>query len=181
MDWAVVTAVSELAAAVAVVASLVYLAAQIRQNTRQVQEQVRAHYVASLSDVGHGFREFRASVARDHQVASVWVRGNADLAQLDNVEHRQFDFLAVEFFWSIGMMWLYVQEGVFEPDLFEQSHGNVGLYAGPGLREWWRTTPHRREYPPGYVERIDAVIEQLLDAAQPTAASPGSLSDGTAT
>ena len=158
MNWDAITAIAELVAAGAVVVSLIYLAAQIRQNTRQVEEQTRSHHLSSLSDVGHGFREFRASISRNRQVASVWVRGRADLSQLSDDERLQFDLLAVEWIWSFAMMWLYVQQGVFEPDLFEHSHRNASIYGGPGLEEWWRTAEYRSEWPQGFVERLDEVL-----------------------
>lgn len=166
MSWDAIAALSQLVAAVAVVVSLIYLAVQVRQNTRQLVEQTKSHHLSSLSDVGHGFREFRASVARDQQVASVWWRGISNLPSLNDAERLQFDFLAIEFFWSLGMMWLYVEQGVFEPWLFEHSRRNVLLYAGPGLKEWWQTSKYRQDYPAGYIPRIDQIFEYPLGSRQ---------------
>ena len=162
MNWEAIAAVGELIGATAVVVSLIYLAVQIRQNTQQVQEQTRSHHLASLSAVGQGFLEFRASISRNQQTASVWVRGNEDLSSLASEERQQFDYLAVEFFWSLAMMWLYVQQGVFESDLFDHSRKNIPVYAGPGLREWWQTSPHKREYPAGFLPEVEEMFEHPL-------------------
>jgi hypothetical protein len=162
MNWEAIGAVGEIVGAAAVVVSLVYLAVQIRQNTRQVQEQTRSHHLASLSAAGQGFLEFRASISRSQQTASVWVRGNNDLSSLADDERQQFDYLAVEFFWSLAMMWLYVQQGVFERELFDHSRKNIPVYAGPGLRDWWRTSPHQREYPAGFLPEVDEMFEYAL-------------------
>lgn len=162
MNWEAIAAVGEMIGATAVVVSLVYLAVQIRQNTRQVQEQTRSHHLASLSSVGQGFLEFRASISRNQQTASVWVRGNEDLSSLPKEERQQFDYLAVEFFWSLAMMWLYVQQGVFESDLFDHSRKNIPVYAGPGLKEWWQTSPHKREYPAAFLPEVDEMFQHPL-------------------
>lgn len=41
MNWDAIGAIGEVVGALAVVISLVYLALQIRQNSRQVEEQIR--------------------------------------------------------------------------------------------------------------------------------------------
>ena len=35
---------------------------------------------------------------------------------------------------------------------------NLPLYVGPGIREWWSTSEHRREYPPDFAEVADEVM-----------------------
>ncbi|MFC1575545.1 hypothetical protein ACFL5A_02720 [Gemmatimonadota bacterium] len=166
MNWEAIAAVGEMIGATAVVVSLIYLAVQIRQNTRQVYEQTRSHHLASLSAVGQGFLEFRASISRNQQTASVWVRGNEDLSCLGDEERQQFDYLAVEFFWSLAMMWLYVQQGVFERELFDHSRKNIPVYAGPGLREWWQTFPNQR-VGSGFESLAAHFRESLKDSASP--------------
>jgi hypothetical protein len=159
MTWEAIGALSQLIAAIAVIASVVYLGAQIRQNTRQLYEQTRTHHLSSLTAVGEQFVEFRASISRDRQVASVWLRGIEDLAQLTAEERLQFDFLAAAFFWALATMYIHVEQGVFERELFDHSRDSVPLYAGPGLRQWWRESPLRRGYPPAFLPEIDRVLE----------------------
>ena len=51
MNWDALAATAELLAAIGVIVSLVYLAAQIRHGTLQVAEQSRSQRLTSLADV----------------------------------------------------------------------------------------------------------------------------------
>jgi len=160
MDWTALAAVAELAAAIAVVVSIVYLAAQVRQNTVQVREQVRSHHLASLSAVAGKFAAWRLAIADNGELASLWARGSANIESVTGVERLRFDFLAVEFHRCLSMMWMFADQGVFQASLVEDSTQNASLYAGPGLRAWWRTSHHRSEFPRAFVNRMDGVYAQ---------------------
>ncbi len=51
MNWDAIGAVGEIVGAAGVILSLVYLAAQIRHNTKQVDEAGRSHRLETLSPV----------------------------------------------------------------------------------------------------------------------------------
>jgi len=51
MDWQAVQAIAELLAAVGVIASLLYLAAQVRQNTRSMQAATSQDLLANFSSM----------------------------------------------------------------------------------------------------------------------------------
>ena len=158
MNWEAVAAVGEILGAIAVVISLVYLAAQIRQNTRQVEEQARAHQVASMSSVGQGFSSWRTLIAGSSENAAVWEKGGKDLAGLSPAERKQYDFLLVEMFWAFAQPWIYVQQGVFEKEMWEQAKNNIRVFSNPGVQQWWQESVHRAEYPPAFSEAVDEVI-----------------------
>lgn len=157
MNWSALQAIAELGGAVAVVVSLVYLAAQVRQNTIQVREQVRSHHLDSLAAVAQKFASWRLTIAEDADIASVWQRGNADLGQLNAADRLRFDYLAVEFHRCLSIMSMFADQGVFDPALVEHSTRNALLYAGAGLRDWWRVSPHRSEFPTAFAKRMDDV------------------------
>ena len=158
MNWEIAAAVGELIGALAVVVSLIYLAAQIKQNTRSVDEQTRAHRVASLTAVGQGFSGFRSLIASDDKNAGLWEKASSGLANLNPTERRQLDFMLVEMFWSFAMPWLFVQQGVFDNALWVQAKQNLRLFAHDGVREWWRVSPHRTEFPGPFVHEVDEVL-----------------------
>ena len=165
MDWSAVAAVGELVGALAVVVSLVYLAAQIRQNTRQVEEQTRAHQVASMTAVSQAFTGFRTLMAGNPVNADLWAKASKGLEGLSAAERNQYDFLLVEMFWAWAMPWLFVQQGVFDSTLWDQARHNLGLYSNAGVREWWQTSGHRAEYPPDFAAAIDEVFSELPEPA----------------
>ena len=67
MDWIAVGALAELVGAVAVVLTLVYLAEQVRNNTRMARRAVTAEAVAAV-------REANARIADDPSVVSCFGR-----------------------------------------------------------------------------------------------------------
>jgi hypothetical protein len=48
MNWDAISTIAEVVGAAAVVVSLIYLAVQIQQNTKQVEEQARGQRFAAL-------------------------------------------------------------------------------------------------------------------------------------
>lgn len=162
MNWDALAAVAELLAALGVIVSVVYLAAQIRHGAVQVDELGRSQRLVALADVAQRFTEFRKTVAQNQELASVWLRGRKDLRDLDDAERVRFDYLAAEMFWAYAMLFLYREEDRLNESLFDTSFPNLRLYAsGPGIAEWWRSSSHRSEYP----DEFRAAVDDLLSSA----------------
>lgn len=158
MNWEAIGTVGEIIGAAAVVVSLIYLAAQIRHNTSQLDEQNRSNRITSLTAVGDNFFRFRAQINSNTELASIWKKGGQSLDSLDEEERLRFDLLAVDVFWAWAMMWLYAQEDVVEENLVDISMSNLWLYAKPGVRKWWAESEHRTEYPPEFAKAIDELF-----------------------
>jgi hypothetical protein len=159
VNWEAIGAIGEIVGAVAVVLSLIYLAAQIRQNTQQVEEQCRTQRQNSLLGARSSFTEWRSLVIQDPTIAAIWRKANRGLEQLAEDERTQVDFLLVDFFWAHATIWIQMEQGLVDEPLWVISRSNVAIYAGPGVRAWWSTSPHRGEYPQGFVESIDDLLE----------------------
>lgn len=76
-------AIGELLAAIATLATLIYLALQIRQNSRNLQESTSA-------SMNQGWASINTRLSSDPQFASIFIRGRANLNDLDAVETEQF-------------------------------------------------------------------------------------------
>ena len=91
MTWEAIGAVGEFGGAIAVVATLAYLARQIRQGTAAGLSANHDAMIAAL-------RETRHAVARDPSLAELVLRGEADPDQLTEVDLRRFsEFVTSEF------------------------------------------------------------------------------------
>ncbi len=153
---------AEVVGALAVVVSLIYLAMQIRQNTRQVEEQGRAQRFSALGVLFDNWRTFRANIIADPVVARIWRLGNEDPSQLSEDDRVIFDLLMVDLMWGFAANWMVgVDEGLGSY-LRDDIADNLLIYATPGFRQWWNTTPHRGEYPRDF----SAFVEQLLAQRQ---------------
>ena len=96
MNWEAIGAIGEIIAAAAVVFSFVYLAAQIRQNTQQVEEQCRTQRQNGLLGARSAFTEWRSLVIQDATVAAIWKKGSDSLELLNEEERVRMD----SSFWS---------------------------------------------------------------------------------
>ena len=79
----------EFIGAVAVVVSLVYVAYQLRQNTRQMADHSRSLRLAAVDATTNQYSKFRDPLIRDPQVASLWLRARKDFSALSPEEQVQ--------------------------------------------------------------------------------------------
>jgi hypothetical protein len=93
MNWAAISATAEITGAIAVVVSLVYLATQIRQNTRQISNSIQAAHLAALErniDSGIRTREF---YLLNPDLMELFGRGRRSYLDLDSTEKVKFSFM----------------------------------------------------------------------------------------
>jgi len=169
MNWEAIGTAAEVVGAAAVVLSLVYLAVQIRQNTRQVEEQGRALRFSALGVLFDNWRNFRANIIADPKTANVWRRGNENPGQLDEDEKVIFDLLMVDLMWGFAANWMVGVDDGLGSYLRDDIADNLLIYDSPGFRKWWQSSPHRDEYPRDFT----LFVEQLLSGPN----SSGSVSD----
>ena len=83
MNWEVIGATGEWAGAIVVVATLFYLARQVRQNTRAS----RAGASYSIND---SLSKIVGVIRADGEFADIWIRGCEDIDALNPVERLRF-------------------------------------------------------------------------------------------
>lgn len=83
MNWDAIAAIAELLGAAGVIASLLYLAVQVRQNTRQTR---LAAQQATVQELGIALR----AQAQNRDWAELLSKGMNNLENLDKVERLQF-------------------------------------------------------------------------------------------
>jgi len=103
--------IGELISAVAVVLSLVYLASQIRQNTRQIDENTRAAQAAAFdSSISHAFVA-RQIIIENQDVAGIYLKGTNDPEALSEEDRLRFRLILHNILWSIWNMQSQAQVG----------------------------------------------------------------------
>jgi len=161
MNWQIISSIAEVVGAAAVVISLVYLAAQIRQNTRQVEEQGRSQRFAALGMLFDNWRNFRSNITADPKIARIWRLGNQNPSQLDADDRVIFDMLMIDLLWGFAANWIMGVDDGLGSYLRDDIADNLLIYATPGLREWWSTSRHRNEYPADFAKFVDDLLAQL--------------------
>ncbi|MGH0030795.1 MAG: hypothetical protein ACQGVC_13450 [Myxococcota bacterium] len=132
MNWDAIGAVGEILGATGVFASLVYLATQIRDNTRSLG-------AASLQSVLDGPRDrWLLPLASSDETSTIFSKGLTSLDLLDDAGKRRFFYLLVEqYFQMQQVMHLHERGLIPEVDYAAWLKWAVALTRTPGGGEMW--------------------------------------------
>ena len=157
MNWDAIGAVGEVVGAAGVIASLLYLAVQIRGDAR-------ARRAATVHEQSAAFQDLLRTLATDESLAPVYLRGVRDLGSISDTELVRFSSV-------MGFMFR-----VFEEAYFQWKGGHLDgqawhgfeapisdMIAYPGVREWWSTRSH------WYSSQFQGLVrDKLAEASGPT-------------
>ena len=131
MNWDLIGATGEWAGAIVVVATLFYLARQIRQNTETSRDIA---VQTAVSDFAHGTDELN----RDPELVRIWFEGRKDFRSLKQLEKQRFALYLTSAFHRHELVLYLSRQGKLD----EMAVG--GLWAqmeyafeGQGTRDWW--------------------------------------------
>ena len=131
MNWDAVQAVAELVAAFGVLASLVYVGYQIRQNTQAVRS-------ATAQAVHDNYAAWYQGYANDPVLMKIAVDGLRDYQVLDEVEKAQFIALFMQFLSYSQNAFFQWREGALSPELWAGWELlMMNLVSAPGGRDFW--------------------------------------------
>ncbi len=130
MNWEAIGAIGELAAALVVVLSLFYLAAQIRNNTKQSRlNSIQAVNASNDS-------AFNPIYIPEN--THIWTKGHADPDALDDRESQVFGMLMTRLIACFDTTTYQMQQGSYDAELYE---GTAWFYstfiATPGGSKWY--------------------------------------------
>lgn len=144
MNWEALGAIAELCGAVAVVATLVYLAVQVRQNSRLIEASLAESHVAAANELP------RLLVAEPGAADIFWEGLETNRENLPQEQQRRFD----------PMIFLYTMSAY---QAFRQGD-TAGLARADwimnfvGFRHWWA------EYSSTYPDDFQRYIASKLDS-----------------
>lgn len=170
VSWDAVSAIAEMVGAIGVVASLAYLAVQIRQNTQHIDFNTRAIRASTFQSFSDTFGHFEDLLLVNEHLGGVWISGLNEEDDLEPVDRILFNNLAHKFFRMYEVLFLQYEAGLVEGSLFESAHRFPDqLLSRRGLRAYWRHNRHR--YAATFVDYISARLE-VLPAARGTVQTP---------
>jgi len=133
-EWA---ALAEIIGAVAVVASLIYLAVQIRQNTHELSMSLRSMELAAFErNVESGIR-IRELFILNPEILDLYARGGESYMDLDEGDKLRFDMVVRNVF--SALQGAYVRQLTYgnDPTHFSGSERTLDrLVRGRGIRDW---------------------------------------------
>lgn len=157
MNWDAIGAVSEAVGAAAVVASLLYLAVQIRASTRASAVESKLQTTRLLTEV-------LDSYIQSPELSDLTERGFADLDSLSRSEFVQFSNLSLKLFWYLSAAHFQFRTGALEEaDWLEVKIAMHFWLRRPGTQNWWKKFG-RSSFGPEFQRFVDAELD-VLDAA----------------
>jgi hypothetical protein len=160
MNWEAIGATANVLAAVGVIATLIYLARQIRQNTKAVRSSSIQNLVQSFSTTA------QAAVENDY-IIPLLLKANAGIEGLTEEERARLHFWFVMTFRRFEGVYFQRDLGIVDAEVidgFERSH--IAILASKSAQEWWASS--KEIFNSGFV----SYLEELLKKGTPRALHP---------
>lgn len=123
MNWDAIGAVGEIAGAVAVLISLIYLAVQIRNGRRSDQNIAVSQAVSQTTN-------WVGQIVLHGELNELYMRGSEDFNSLTREEKNRFAWLIMQFLRSIEGIWRLYQSGTIDPDYWASYESTVRRILG---------------------------------------------------
>lgn len=138
MNWQDLGSIGELVSGIAVVVSLVYLAFQIRQNTRQIDENTRAAQATAFdSSIAHTFMA-RQSIVENADVARIYLEGSNNPKGLSEEDRLRYRLITHNVLWSIWNMQAQAQVGELSSETWDAQLATLErIVSTPGFKWFW--------------------------------------------
>ena len=153
MNWDALGALAELAGAIGVIASLLYVAKQVRTGNRASSVQAKLETTRFMTDYGD-------LLLQNPELDEILTRGIKSYSALPENERRQFVHLALKAFWFFSAGYFqYRQKTLSESDWHELRAIMYYWLQEEGTREWWEI--HRTAFGEDFVTFIEGEIAKI--------------------
>ena len=143
---------------IGVVVTLIYLAHQIRQNTKQIRQNTTAVNAEAHRARREGASAVNLAIAQDAELAALFRSGLGNFKALAPDQHTQFSFLLAEVVIAQEAAWDEITLGTLAESGLPIVEDALSRFLGtPGGRDWWAM--YRMGYPVdfrGFVDRLVA-------------------------
>ena len=143
MNWEILAAVAQLAA-------VVYLAIQIREQTKERRQAAVNALTVQWGDLVKALHD-------SGEFSAIYLRGVQSFSGLDAVSKLRFSAFQNRFFKNFEGMYYSRCEGILSPELWEEIERTMSDFlAYDGVRQWWEARKHW--HTEAFVVVIDAII-----------------------
>ena len=166
MNWEMLAAIGQLAAACVGIPSILYLAVQIREQTKERRQSAVNALTVQWGDLTKAFHE-------SAEFAALYLRGIQSFHSLDAVSKLRFSAFQNRFFKNFEGMYYSRREGILSPELWEEIERTMSDFlAYDGVCQWWETRKH------WHTEAFVRVIDEIIAREdKPTAYSTYNLNE----
>src|SRR3954471_10219641 len=152
MSFEQISNLAQIVASVAVVASLIFVALQIKQNTAALQ---RSEHNSTMEQ----WTVIRMAIAKHRDIAELMTAGLQGDSPVDAADQLRLEQMLQENAWAAFHIWDRTQRGIFPKGTFEATGGALlgTLLRTPGGATWWGNTKGYG-FHPGFVVDVDAIL-----------------------
>ena len=150
MNWEMLAAIGQLAAALVGIPSLIYLAVQIREQTKERRQSAVNVLTVQWSDL-------TKTLTEDPDFGTVYLRGLQSFDDLDALSKLRFSAFFNRFLKNFQGMYFSHQNGILSSSLWEEIDRTMSdLISYPGVQQWWKTRRH------WHTEEFARVVEEII-------------------
>jgi len=168
MNWEAIGAVGEIVGAITVVATLIYLAIQVKDSARAARSQ-------SITDATTGMQAWYQELGSNPQACEVFLEGFTNPEALS--KHAQYQFIMMMHAYFVGYQrsFFLAQEGTLDVAL-RDSIGTaiVAVNQLPGTHLYWRQ--RKAFFQPEFVDWVEGLLDREpltdMDAYQERSGPP---------
>ena len=151
MTWEAIGALGEVVGAIAVIATLIYLSAQIRSNTMSNRN-------AALQTVSAQNADWLSLITQDAEVARIFRSGQQDLDNLEGEDLLRYGMLMTQFCRVFDAQCHQYQNKALPDDLWQSSlRSIVFILRRRGARSWWESFGYQ------YSESFQKLVATMLE------------------
>ncbi len=150
MNWEMLAAIGQLAAVFVGIPSLIYLAVQIREQTKERRQSAVNVLTAQWGDLTCALHE-------SAELSAIFLRGVQSFADLDPVSKLRFSAFCNTFFNHFEAMYISHRDGILTASAWGKIERTLSdVIAYPGIQQWWGERRHWHTEEFGRV--VDAII-----------------------
>ena len=146
--------IGDLLGGIGVVVTLLYLALQIRQNTKQLKADSMAARTIAIESTTTDIGKWIGEIVENRDLAELWSRGLVDIDQLDETDRLRFDYLGMQLLQAWQTVFRRVEQ-VDDPELWMMTLRYINMYfRSPGFRTLWSS--NKKLLVPDFVTAVEA-------------------------
>ena len=165
MNWDAIGAIAELLGAVGVIASLVYLATQIRHSREQMEQNTRTTRASAYQEFTGQLHSTMMSAGENPQWEQAVMKGWADFSRLSKEDAFRFTLYMTGVANAFDNAHYQHRLGMLDEDRWQKHYADVRtIFQFPGVAQWWRATPVNVS--PKFGALVDEILGEEADRGE---------------